>query len=189
MEAVADEARLGQRTRQRECPCYPGLRHVERGVEARDLGQRRIEAHQRADRGEIVWLMKRRQRDQRIECLHDRGVEADGSGETLAPVDDAVADRVEGDFAYMSSDPAEKHAQGRLMVHGPARGCRPHLVHDAAPIRLGNHKPRMGVQTLDGTAQGERQPSLALSPSKEGELQARGTRIEDQNPVAHECIS
>ena len=64
MESIAADTLVKQRTRDRETSGYGGLSAVKAGVEAGDLRQRRMQPGQRLDRGNMMGLMKRCQRDQ-----------------------------------------------------------------------------------------------------------------------------
>src|SRR5207253_2818893 len=67
VKAVALDALLGEPARQRERRRDVRLGRVERGVEAGDLRDLRVQPRERADRLEIVGLMQRRERNQLLE--------------------------------------------------------------------------------------------------------------------------
>ena len=76
---------------------------MKRGVEARDLRQRRRASRDGPDRREVVRLMQRRERNQRFELGERRVVDQHGLREAHAAVDDAMAD---GDEAMSPSTPS-----------------------------------------------------------------------------------
>ena len=62
MKSVAPNARIGKPARQGESLGEMRLAAMKGGIEARDLRNLRRDAHDRADRGEVVRLMERGQR-------------------------------------------------------------------------------------------------------------------------------
>ncbi len=92
VEAVAVHSLVGITARQRERLCYTRLAAVERGVEARDLGDsgKRLGGHAHAR--EAARLMERSERDQPLERLQHASIDPRRRGEPGSAVHDAVPD-------------------------------------------------------------------------------------------------
>ena len=90
VKAVAADAALPQRVRQRQHLLHLRQRAVERGVEARDLRQVRRLGEQDLDRLQRERLVQRRQRDVALQVRQHRMVHADRRRVLAAAVHDAV---------------------------------------------------------------------------------------------------
>ena len=95
MESVAAHAGVVQLGRDREAPRDVGIGRVERGVEARDLGQLGPPLEQERDRGEVVGLVQRRERDELLQQGDHVAVDPHRLGVIRPAVDHAVSDGLE----------------------------------------------------------------------------------------------
>ena len=92
MKAVPAHAAIGDRPGQRERLRHRRRAAVEGRVEARHLRQLRLALEQRPDRGQIVRLVQRRERNVLFERRQDRRIHAHGLRVLEPAVHHAVAD-------------------------------------------------------------------------------------------------
>ena len=91
MEAISLDALVGNFFRQGKPPGQVGLGHVKAGIEAGDLRKIRIGGLNRADAREIVGLVQRRERAQRLQ-LRDYGIgNANRPREYTSAMNDAMS--------------------------------------------------------------------------------------------------
>ena len=93
MKSIAADALLMQRAGQRQPRGDLGLVVVKGGIEASDLGKVWRQRGNGADRGQIVRLMERRERAERVELGEEGGIDTARRGETHPAMHDAVPDR------------------------------------------------------------------------------------------------
>ncbi len=103
---------------------------VERGVEHGDLRRRRERAPRRADAGEVVRVVERRERDTLSDRCLDRVVDEGRLVEAGPAVDDAVTDGVDGAAPHLLHDRRERllvreHPLAAGAPAPPFRGARP----------------------------------------------------------------
>ena len=91
MKAVAADAVVMEAARQGEPVGELRMGAVEGGIEAGDLGQVRLASGDRADAGEVVRLMQRGERAERLELGEHGIVDPHRGGELGAAVDHPVA--------------------------------------------------------------------------------------------------
>ena len=93
MKSIAADSLFMQRAGEREPRGDLGLVMVKGGIEAGDLGKVRRQGCNGADRGQIVRLVERRKRAERVEFGEKVGIDAARCGETHPAMHDAVPDR------------------------------------------------------------------------------------------------
>jgi hypothetical protein len=161
------------------------LRAMECGIEARDLRDVWRDSADDSDRREVVWLVKRRQRRQLFELVEDHVVEHDGRGELLAAMHDSMADRRDAQLIRVSGDPLMKQRNQAFMVGGTDTPSGDGLIHHAPALRIGHDESRIRSNTVDRAviAQGEISPTRIHGERRE--LDARRSRVEDEDDVRH----
>ena len=125
VEAVAADAVVVEPARQGEPVGELGMAAVEGGIEAGDLRQLGLDRGDRADAGEIVRLMQRRQRAERLEPGEHRRIDAHRRRVVDAAMHHPVADAEQRrSVAEVLAQPAADHAEelgvARAAIVGPA---------------------------------------------------------------------
>jgi hypothetical protein len=113
---------------------------MERRVEAGDLRQVGVDRGDRADAGEIVRLMERRQRAERLQPGEHGRIDAHRCRIVDAAMHHAVADAEQPGLAEKLPQPAPEHPERPIMVERPVR--RPAFVDKAAAVHTGRHEVR-----------------------------------------------
>ena len=133
-----------------------GLAAVEGGVEAGNLRQARQAPADDPDRFEVVGLMQRRERHQRLERLEDGVVDQHRAGEGLAAMHDPVSDRGELASLLMLPQPGDE-VQQRLLVPEPVAGAPRRLVEDR-PGRVLDDEMRRSPEPLEEALEDDARP-------------------------------
>ena len=111
VEAVAADAVVVEPARQGVPVGDLGVGAVERGIEARDLGQLGPEPGDRADAGEIVRLVQRRERHERGQLLEHRWTHPHRPGVVDAAMHHPMADADQRRVTELLAQPAAEHAE------------------------------------------------------------------------------
>ena len=129
MKAVTAHTLLGVATRQSERLRHRRLGPMKGGIEAGDLRERRRVFRHRSDRCQILRLVQRRQRNERLQLVERSRIDRNRARETRASVDDAMPDRHD---AMLGEHPGPAPAQqvlDRTFLAEVGPGC---------PLLLGN---------------------------------------------------
>ena len=156
------------------------LSAVEARVEAGDLRHAGEPLRDRVDRSQVVRLVKRRQREEPAELLHDPRRDEDGSVEPGPAVHHAVSDPEDARAAVPGAQPLGEGVEGRSSV---THRIAERLFHRSARAVLRGEAGRR-ADALDLAARVQA-PSSARRPSVDAELQAGGARIQDEGVVVH----
>ena len=92
VETITSYAAFVELERQRERLCQRVLRSMERRIEACDLRQRGRLLRDRANGRQIMWLMQRRQWNERFQLAQNRVIDTHRPFESNTAVNDAMAD-------------------------------------------------------------------------------------------------
>ena len=182
MEAVADQAPVGQPARQREELRQARLGAVEAGVEAGHLGQLRRPRRDRADGRQIDRLVQRRKWRQGLERRDDVVIDPDWPRERAPAMDHPVTggDRVEGDGLALHPGQERRHqvAMSRGRVD---RGQAFRRRDVAAPV------PRRENRLPADAGDLAPEQRLGLGPVRriEREFEARRAGVDDEDGVGH----
>ena len=148
VEAVTTDALVVEPPRQREPVGELRMTAVERGVEAGHLRQVGLDRGDRADAGEIVRLMQRRERTERLQLGEHRRTDAHRRHEVDTamhhPVTDAEQRRP---IAEMLAQPAADHAEELAMTRAALVGPAPIDQHPAVGVR--GNEARRRADALD----------------------------------------
>jgi hypothetical protein len=124
VEAITHHALIMQGTRQCEAPRQGILAGMEGGIEGGRLRQPRTQPRDGADQAQVLRLVQRRQRGQRLQLILDAGIQQHRFGQVQAAVDDAMTDGIQGtlimtDFELVQ-DPLQHllHGGGRIGIDG-----------------------------------------------------------------------
>ena len=182
VEAVAAHARAVELLRDGVAVGELGVAAVEGGVEAGDLRQPGPAGADRADRRQVVRLVERGERHQRLELLQERVVDQHRGGVVRAAVHDPVADR-DRRGAQVLEQPAAEHLLRPPDVGGLLRRDLP--VDGLAALGVLRREPR--PRRADALDLAPEQPGqvAALPDPEELELDARAAGVEDQDGVRH----
>ncbi len=189
MEAVAPEAGLVERVRQREALRHRRHGAVEGGVEAGHLGERRIELAERADGGEVVRLVQGRERDEGPKPRQHLLVDARRRVEGRPAVHHPVAHAGEDDLAERA--PHQREQLGERARVAEVRTLRPVPLRHHAPVRPAGEEVRgaLAGEPLDEPADVERElgplAAIGLALGEERELDRGRARVEDQDRAGH----
>ena len=125
-----------------------GMAAVERGIEAGHLRQVGLDRGDRADAGEIVRLMQRRQRAERLELGEHRRIDAHRRGEVDAAMHHAVTDAEQRrPVAEMLAQPAADHAKERGVARAAIVG--PAAIDQHLTVGILGGEVRRGADALD----------------------------------------
>ena len=185
MEAVAPDADLVKLLRQREPLRDIRIRPMERRVEARDLRELWRALEQRSDRGQIVRLVQRRQRDELLQRLQHTGIHADRRGVLQPAVNDPVTDPDQTVADELLAEEAPQMLHRLVVAEFHAFAPRP-LGH--CPARhIPGHELRRRGEALDLAAhvQGE----VVVTHEEQRELDTRRAGIDDGDRVGHGVLS
>ena len=155
---------------------------MERGIEAgdlRDVGRRRGDER---DGREIVRLVQRRQRHQRLERGHDARIDPDRRGEFGAAVDDAMAEREHGTAGQELAPELQDLVGGALVIElalGPA------ALGDGRARGVGCRKMGGESDILDLSVKQQRAVAARLI---ERELDAGRAGVEDGDAAGHGAL-
>ena len=181
MEAVAEDAALGDRLRQRERLRDRRLAAVERGVEAGHLRQLRQPLEQHPDRRQVVRLVQRRERDVLFERREHRRIDAHRLGVLEAAVHDPMTDADEPVLGEPLTQERDEVIERAVMTERDALAPRL-LVDGRAAAVLGN-EARRRVQPLGLPARDEREALRAVGEQRE--LEARRARVQYGDRIGH----
>ncbi|AIO71098.1 hypothetical protein DM80_6203 [Burkholderia multivorans] len=106
---------------------------MKRGVEARDLRHIGVTRPYGADRRQVVRLMQRRKRDERLELREHAIVHAHRGRITVAAMHDAMPDRDQRRIARVAAQPVEQERDRGIVPEGLAGRPDPVLDHVAIP--------------------------------------------------------
>ena len=165
MEAVAADAVVVEPARQGEPVGELGMAAVERGIEAGDLRQVGLDRGDRADAGEIVRLMQRRERAERLEPGEHRGIDAHRRRVVDAAVHHPVADAEQRRVAEMLAQPAAEHAKELGRGPRPRSSGQRRSTSDLAVGVLGD-EARRRADALDLALGREAQPVVRRRPHR-----------------------
>jgi hypothetical protein len=169
VKAVALHAGVANRFRQRHELGDRRLAAMEAGVEAGHLRHGGEQLVHHVDRGEVVGLMERCQRDERPQVVQHLRCDDAGTGVLRPAVHDAVADAEHARSAVAGAEPSGEHVERGATV-GDRRGEL--LVGDpGAGLVLGAQMGR-GSDPVDLTARRE-VPHVPRGAGVHAELQAR----------------
>src|SRR5215471_10583682 len=154
---------------------------VERGVEAGDLRDVRLQSRTSANGREIMRLVQRSERLQFAKPLHDAIVDTNRRFELGAAMDDAVADRLQLAMTLLRK-PGEKLMQ-KILVSEPGAAFIEVAGHNYLAAGLARDQMRSNPDLLDFTAQDIPQPRGRRTPS--GKLEARRSGIEREDIAGH----
>ena len=116
MESVSLHAFIVVRPRQAEHPLVLRHRSVEGGIEAGNLRHAREETRRGPNLSQVVRLMQRGERDERLQIRQYLRGDADRGGKTVSAVDDAVPDSRNGSPRQPRRQGIEHSLQGRRAV-------------------------------------------------------------------------
>ncbi len=172
-----------QLLREREALGHRRHGAVERGVEAGDLWERRLELAQEADGAEVVRLVQRRERHERLQPRQDRLVDRHRPGEDRPAVHHPVRDARERSLAERAADVLEEEPQRAGVVE--VRALRPAPLRDDRAVRGARDEPGRALRSdrLELAADARHERSAALA--EERELDRRRPGVEDQDAVGH----
>ena len=156
MEAVAAHARVLELAGQREHLLDAREGPVHGGVEARHLRQLRRARQHRADRGEVVGQVQRRDRNQLLHLGEEDRVHAGGHHVPGRAVGDAVTDRDQAVGAAAALPEPAGDVGERAVVTERLAG-RPALLARRMAGRVLGHEARRAADALDLTAGDQRQ--------------------------------
>jgi hypothetical protein len=152
-------------------------------IEASHLKQVRLTGPQQADRGEVVRLVQRRERDQSLQPLDGLGGRAYWRGVVETPVNYAMAYGREPVVARLLSQKTGQERNGCIMAEGFSR-CPSPFADDGACCALGPEL-RGRIEPLDLPSQEE--IKCFVPRHKQRKLDARRTCVDYQNRVTHRC--
>ena len=158
---------------------------MECGIEARDLRDVWRDSADDPDRREVVWLVKRRQRRQLFQLVEDHVVEQHGRRELLAAMHDSMADRHDAQVIRVPGDPLVEDRQQCRVVAGTDTATRERLVDHAPAVGIGHEEPGVGSNALDGAPIAQPKILPTRIHGEHRELDARRSRVEDEDDVRH----
>jgi hypothetical protein len=158
---------------------------MERGIEARHLGDVWRDSADHPDRREVVWLVKRCQRRQLFQLVEDRVVDQHGRRELLAAMDDSMADRHDAQVIRVPGDPLVEDREQCRVVAGTDIATRERLVDHVTAVGIGHEEPGVGSNALDGAPITQPETLLTRIHGEHRELDARRSRVEDEDDVRH----
>ena len=182
MEAVASHTLVIVPPRQPERLHHVRLRPMECGIETRHLRQMRRVRGDGADRRQVVRLVQRGQRHQRVEFRQHRIIHPHGGSEVHAAMHDAVTDSRDLLAAHQAANDLHQFQRRCLMVQAVGRPCllghsfTRRVVHlqrwgDADRLHLAAKLDRPILQPMDG------------------ELDTGGASVEDSDAVVHSFLT
>ena len=182
VEAIAAHARLVPAVGDGEAVRDLGVRAVKGRVEAGHLGDVRVAAANLPDRGQIVGLMQRGQRDKTVEIGQDGIVHPHRGRIVGTAMDHPMPDRQWPDAAQASHQPIVELPQSRRAVLDLGR-LEPRV--DQARTRgVDGRQMRPGADAFELTLEGEFQPGPGRD-MEQLELDARRAGIDDQERALH----
>src|SRR5215475_9556145 len=180
MKAIAADAPHHEVARQREFAGKRRLVAMESRIEAGDLRRLRCDGSDGPDGGDVVRLVQRRERYQRLKTGHHLLIDNDRLGIDHSAVHNAVSYAAKSRFAAdMVREPAVNGRDtGAVVLAGDG------LVRDAAALRIRNLQPGRWANTLDLPVQvrGKRPVGARF---EHRELDAGRPGIDDEDRLAH----
>ena len=182
VEPVSPDSGIVQVSGQREALGHSRLAMMERSVEACDLRQPGRHGGDGTDRREIVWLVQRRQRTQRLQLVQHGIIDKRCVSKSSPAMEHAMPDRERLFTAKMRPHPVyEKAEQGLVVRLVPAR---PGLFCDDPAVRIFGDQVRHRADALDLPIQQQRRFLFVLRGIAR-ELYAGRPRVDDDNRALH----
>jgi hypothetical protein len=154
---------------------------VERGIEARDLRQRRMELRQRRDGGQVMWLVEWRKRNEAGELSDDCGVDPHWRLVGRAAMDDPMSSCDQAELREATIEPAEKRGKRFLMA-----GAFGQMLVGERRARTVIRREVNPVTDAFAGAFAEKGDTRRLDVAgEEREFDARRAGVENEDGVAH----
>ena len=181
MKAVTADTFLAELAGQREGRCDRGLRVVERGIEARDLRQRRVELCEGGDCRKVVRLMERREWDEACQLPDHKAIDSHRPLIEGASVDDAVARSDQLVLRELALEPTQERREC-VLVSSTFREMVVDQRRAGAVLREKMNSLPDPIALAFAKKVTPGRPDIA---GEERELDARRAGIEDEDSVAH----